>query len=426
MRVVYLNPVGEVGGAELSLLDLMASVAGAIPGIERHLIVAGEGPLIGKAEAIGVTVHVLPLPDRLAALGDSGLRGRGRLGRAGMLLARVLPLALMAREYAGRLRALLRELGPDLVHSNGIKTHLLWRLTGFREAPAIWHVRDFYESRPLMARGLGWAGGGVSRAVAISEAVGRDAGAVLHGVPVTVVHNAIDTDRFAPGPGGGGGRLDGLAGLPTAPEGTLRVGLVATYARWKGQDLFLTAISRLRPDTPARFYIVGGPIYKTEGSQFSGQELRELAGRLGVADRLAFVPFQEETADVYRALDVVIHASTRPEPFGRTIVEAMACSRPVVVANAGGAAELFIEGEDALGFPPGDPDALAGAIARLAGDPALRARLGANARRTAVERFSRERYGREMAALYAACLQKPAGRRRGRPGRSPEAVGRGR
>ena len=50
MRVVYLNPVGEVGGAELSLLDLMASVAEAIPGVERHLIVAGDGPLIAKAE----------------------------------------------------------------------------------------------------------------------------------------------------------------------------------------------------------------------------------------------------------------------------------------------------------------------------------------------------------------------------------------
>ena len=53
MRVVYLNPVGEVGGAELSLLDLMASVAEAVPGVERHLIVAGDGQLIGKAEAPG-------------------------------------------------------------------------------------------------------------------------------------------------------------------------------------------------------------------------------------------------------------------------------------------------------------------------------------------------------------------------------------
>ena len=55
-----------------------------------------------------------------------------------------------------------------------------------------------------------------------------------------------------------------------------------------------------------------------------------------MANRLAFVPFQAETADAFRASIVVVHASTQPEPFGRTIVEAMACSRPVIVANAGG------------------------------------------------------------------------------------------
>ena len=270
----------------------------------------------------------------------------------------------------------------------------------------IWHVRDFYGPRPLMARALRWACGGVSRAIAISGAVGRDAEAILKGVPVTVVYNAIDTVRFAPGVGDGA-RLDGLAGLPAALEGTVRVGLVATYARWKGQDLFMMAISRVQSVRPARFYIVGGPIYKTIGSQFSVEELRELAGKLGVADRLAFVPFQAETADAFRALDVVIHASTLPEPFGRTIVEAMACSRPVVVANAGGASELFTEGKDALGVTPGDPDALAQAMDRLIDNDTERHAIGERARATALTRYARERLGRDIADVYAQLTAPP-------------------
>ena len=406
MRVVYLNPVGEVGGAELSLLDLMASVAEAIPGVERHLIVAGDGPLIAKAEALGVTVHVLKLPETLAALGDSGLRDQGRLGKIGRLLIQAAPVGLAVRGYTGRLRALLRELDPTIVHSNGIKTHILLKLSGFNEAPVIWHVRDFYGPRPLMARALRWACGGVSRAIAISGAVGRDAEAILKGVPVTVVYNAIDTVRFAPGVGDGA-RLDSLAGLPAALEGTVRVGLVATYARWKGQDLFMTAIGRVQSVRPARFYIVGGPIYKTKGSQFSEQELRKLAGELGVADRLAFVPFQAETADAFRALDVVIHASTHPEPFGRTIVEAMACSRPVVVANAGGASELFTEGQDALGVTPGDPDALAQAMDRLIDNDTERHAMGERARATALTRYARERLGRDIADVYEQLTAPP-------------------
>jgi glycosyltransferase involved in cell wall biosynthesis len=87
----------------------------------------------------------------------------------------------------------------------------------------------------------------------------------------------------------------------------------------------------------------------------------------------------------------------------------MGCGKPVVVAADGGATELFSPGHDGLGHAPGDAAGLAAAIARLAADPGLRARLGANARRTAVERFSQERYGREIAAVYAAC-------RRGRVG----------
>jgi len=60
-----------------------------------------------------------------------------------------------------------------------------------------------------------------------------------------------------------------------------------------------------------------------------------------IENRVGFVPFQDNPADVYRALDIVVHASTKPEPFGRTIVEAMACGKPVIAAQTGGAAELF-------------------------------------------------------------------------------------
>jgi glycosyltransferase involved in cell wall biosynthesis len=408
MRVVDVNPIGGIGGAELSLLDLMSSVAETIPGLDRHLIVAGEGPLIARAEVLGVTVHVLPLPEALAALGDSGLGDRGRLARAGTLLVRGMPAGLRVRAYAGRLRGLLRDLDPTVVHSNGIKTHLLLRLSGFDAAPVVWQVPDFYGARPLMARALGWARGGTSRAIAISAAVGRDAEASLKGVPVTVVYNAIDTVRFAPG-GGDGARLDRLAGLPAAQEGTIRVGLVATHGRWKGQDLFMRAIGRVRSARRVRFYIVGGPIYRTRGSQFSEAELRVLAGRLGVADRLAFVPFQEDTAGAFRALDVVVHASTRPEPFGRTIFEAMACGRPVVVADAGGASELFTDGVDALGVTPGDPDALAEAMDRLIDDDAERIAIGERARSAALTRFARERLGREIAEVYAEVGARPDG-----------------
>ena len=188
--------------------------------------------------------------------------------------------------------------------------------------------------------------------------------------------------------------------MPPAVEGTLRVGLVAAFGRWKGQDLFLNAIAGMAATPPVRFYIVGGAIYHTAGSQFTEEELRREASNLGVADRVGFTGFQRDTAGIYRALDVVVHASTQPEPFGRAIAEAMACARPVIVSRAGGAEELFREDFDAVGFEPGDAHDLGRLMRALADDPTRRARLSEQARRSAVERFSRDRLAREVAAAY--------------------------
>jgi glycosyltransferase involved in cell wall biosynthesis len=102
-----------------------------------------------------------------------------------------------------------------------------------------------------------------------------------------------------------------------------------------------------------------------------------------------------------RALDVVVHASVQPEPFGMVIAEAMACGKPVVVSLAGGAAEIVRDGVDALGHPPGDAAALADRIRVLVEDAELRARLGRAARAAAESRFDRARLAKELGPLYA-------------------------
>jgi glycosyltransferase involved in cell wall biosynthesis len=84
----------------------------------------------------------------------------------------------------------------------------------------------------------------------------------------------------------------------------------------------------------------------------------------------------DDAAAAMRSLDIVVHASTEPEPFGMVIIEAMACERALIASDAGGASELFVDGEDALAHPPGDVEILGQQIRRLAGDVELRQRLG--------------------------------------------------
>jgi glycosyltransferase involved in cell wall biosynthesis len=224
-------------------------------------------------------------------------------------------------------------------------------------------------------------------------------------VRVETIPNAVELDRFTPGPGDGA-ELDRRAGLPPAAAGTVRVGLVATYARWKGHLTVLDAAARLvteAPDLPVRWYIIGGPIYHT-AAQFTEPELRGEADARRLAGRVGFVPFAADTVPVYRSLDVVVHASTLPEPYGLAVAEAMACGRAVVVSAAGGAAELFTDGHDALGVPPSDAGRLAAVVRRLVEDAGLRARLGPAARRTAEERFDANRSVALMCRLYESLL----------------------
>lgn len=427
LKAVYLNPTGVLGGAEMCLLDLLASLlrdgggsGGRPPGWSPLVLLGDDGPLRRAVTDLGVPCDVLPLPPRLAGLGDAGVGPGGRWRLAAGLAARAPAASASAAAYLSRLRHRLRAEAPDLVQTNGMKAHLLGAWAAPRGVPVVWHLHDYLGSRAVMSRLLRWssrARRGV-RGVAVSRSVADDARRVLGPeVPVEVVYNAVDLARFAPG-AGDGAWLDARAGLPPAGPGTVRVGLVATYARWKGHDVFLEAVARVAPDLPARFFVVGGPIYRTGGSQHDPAALRERAEALGLAGRVGFVGHQDDPAGVFRALDVVVHASTRPEPFGRVIVEAMACGRAVVVARAGGAAELFEDGVSAVGCPPGDPDALAAAVTRLVRDAGLRRALGENGRRVVAERFDRARLAGEWGAVYAASRSNP----RPLPGKREQVV----
>ncbi len=392
MKILFLSPLGNIGGAERVLLTAIAGLRRERPGLAIGVVMLSDGPLAAAARELGAEAFVLPLPPALAELGDSG---RSRIGTG---VRAILGAPELVR-YSRRLKAEVARFAPDVVHSNGIKTHLLTRFAVPARIPVVWHIHDFTTARPL----AGWLlrRARPRAALAISEAVAADTRAALPGVCVEVIPNAVDLAHFVPG-AGDGAALDRAAGLPPASAGTIRVGLVATSARWKGHLVVLDAAAKLAaesPELPVRWFLIGGPIYRT-AAQFTDTELRAAAEARGLTGRVGFVPFAADTAPLYRALDVVLHASTRPEPFGLTVAEAMACGRPVAVSAAGGAVELFTEGIDALGIRPGDSEGVANAVRRLVGDAELRARLGAAARRTAEARFDAAGYGRRLVAFY--------------------------
>ena len=397
MKLVFLNPSAQMGGAEAALYELLAALRGAHPAWSLGLVVAGEGPLVERVKALGLPVTVVPFPASLARLGDWGM-GTGVAARARLGLA-LLRASLPAARYTWRLRGVLRDGCPDVVHTNGLKMHVLGAWTCPPGAALLWHVHDYLSRRPLAARLLRRWAGACAAVVANSQSVAADAGRVLgEGPTVHAVWNAVDLARFAPT--GPAADLDRLAGLPPAGAGVVRIGLVATFARWKGHRTFLDALAQVPESLPVRGYVIGGPVYETAGSQTSFEELRAAAAALGLEGRVGFTGFVEDAAQAMRALDVVVHASTEPEPFGLVIAEAMACARAVVVSRAGGAAEITTPGQDALAHAPGNARELTECLVSLALNAALRRRLGDAGRATAERVFDRRRLVAGMTPVY--------------------------
>ncbi|MBC8030767.1 MAG: glycosyltransferase family 4 protein [Pyrinomonadaceae bacterium] len=400
MKILYLSACAQLGGAEKSLLDVLASMRAAKPDWPLRLIASEDGPLISRSMALGVPTTIVLFPSALARVGDAAVGGpAGHQRSRWSLLIEMLRAAPAVLSYSSRLRRIIRELAPDVIHSNGFKMHVLGLWAKPAGVPIIWHIHDYVSARPLMTRLLRHYAKRAALAVANSSSVAADVTSVCgNRLMVKTIYNAIDLDNFSPvGPTLD---LDRLSGFAPATPGTIRVGLLGTLARWKGHETFLRAMALIPADVPARGYLAGGALYQTNGSQHSLAELKELAGKLGVADRVGFTGFVDEPAAAMRSLDIVVHASTEPEPFGLVIVEGMACGRAVIASEGGGAAELISVETNALSHAPGDAEALAKCITRLATDSDLRRRLGQAGRSTAEQRFDRARLAKELIPEY--------------------------
>jgi glycosyltransferase involved in cell wall biosynthesis len=392
VRIVYLNPCGQLGGAEISLLDLLAGIRAGEPAWELHLVLGEGGPLEQRAQALGVQVVVASFPGALARWGDSGSRPVAALGQGFKAITGTL-------SYLMRLRRVLSTIKPDIIHTNGFKMHILGIWARPEGTPVVWHVRDYVSSRSVMKRLLRLHARDCAVAIGNSKSVAEDIQRVCGSrVDAICIYNAVDLAQYSPD--GPRADLDSMSGLPPAKAGTLRIGLIATLAHWKGHAVFLRALAQLADELDYRAYVIGGPIYQTGNSQQVLDDLRALAMQLGISQRIGFTGFVAKPADAMRALDIIVHASTQPEPFGRVIAEGMACGRAVICSAAGGALELVTNGRDALTHEPGNHLALADRIAKLAQDADLRARLGRAGRVTAERRFRLSRLAEEVIPVY--------------------------
>lgn len=401
-KILFLAPTGQLGGAERCLVDTIWSLRNHDSQLELHLITGSNGPLVNAAEKAGLnSVQILKMPSSLNRIGDAGLRRdlKSTVTRLFQLVT-ALPHTF---QYIVQLRRRIKQANPDIVHVLGLKMQLMSLLAVPRRYPIAWNIQDYIGQRRLISRlmQLSLFLFGFDKSIVAgccSNDVTTDFQTTLgtrRFRRIATIYNTVDLDQFQPaGP---------CAALPNADETTIRIGLVATYARWKGQDLFLKALAILQQNKtlPAwHAYIIGGPIYATAGSQWSLEELKSMADDLYLNNQATFLPFQQDPAAVMRTLDIVVHASTKPEPFGRVIAEAQACGRAVVAVGSGGSGEAFLENETGMAIAMNDEASLTNALNALLTNASERQRLSGNGRAFVTRHFNRENLAAGWLAIY--------------------------
>jgi len=382
-RVVYLGHVARLSGAELALLRLLP----LLTEVDPYVILAEPGPLQDELQAAGIAVEVLPMAAEVRDL----RRDRVRPGAVG------LGSLVAATGYTLRLRRRLRQLRPDLVHTNSLKAALYGGIAGrLAGVPVVWHVRDRISADYLPAPavclvsvlGRVLPAGLIANSQATLDAVASPQRQTC--APVIVLHDPVVLPA---------------ARVPRQPDGPLRIGLLGRIAPWKGQDFFLRAFAQAFPSEPggsdgARAVLVGAPMF---GETAYADELRKLADGLGITSRVEFTGFRADIDPVLAELDILVHASLIPEPFGQVVVEGMAAGLPVLAADAGGPREVVRHGVDGLLYPMGNVGGLADALRRVADDPGLRHRLGKAGRDRAAD-FSPEAAAAQVMDFYGNLL----------------------
>ena len=398
--LVCVTTSAAIGGAETSLLTMLTALRALEPAWRITVVTPGPGPLVNRCGTLRFELAELPFPSALARLGEIGAMEAGGGVRGQLpLVGQSLAAAASVPGYLGKLRALLRSARATVVHTNGLKAHIAAALIKPAGVRLVWHLHDYVRSRRLSMRLLCRLTQRADAIVANSESVLSDASAAFGpAAPIVRIYNAVDGNTFTPD--GPSLPLAELSGMP--PDASLvRIGLVATFARWKGHEVFLDAITRLAGRFAVRAYIVGDALYETAGSQWSRSELQAKVTERGLSGIVGLTGQIDDVPAALRSLDIVVHASTAPEPFGMVIAEGMAAQRAVVAARSGGASELFEDGVTAVGYPPGDADALAGRLALLIEDRNWRDALAASARGAALERFSPARMAAAFREVYS-------------------------
>ncbi len=362
MKILFLDQSGKPGGAELCLVDI------AKPYGKNALVgLFADGDFRKLLEENQIPVEVLTT-QAIKVSKQSGLFQA--LSSLGQVIPLINQVVQRAKKY-------------DLIYANTQKALVVGAIASFlARRPLVYHLHDILSLEHFSKTNLRVAVNLINRCAALviansqaSKAAFLEAGGKLD--LVQVVYNGFAAKKY---------EVDELAvrNLRENLElvGKFVVGHFSRLSPWKGQHILIDALCQCPQDVVV--ILVGDALF---GEQEYVKYLHEKVIALGLENRVKFLGFRANIPQLMAVCDLVAHTSTAPEPFGRVIIEAMLCGKPVVAAQAGGAIELVQDGINGFLVTPGKPQELAWVINNCRQESVKTANIANNAKISASQRF---------------------------------------
>ena len=345
-----------------------------------------------------------PLTDRLREMGIETTPIRGTDGSLRLHPTRTPRALLEMGHAAAQVRRAAARARADVLHANSIRAGLIVAAARRHRGPAsVVHVRDCLPPGAVSALTLRAIGG--ADALIANSAYTRDSLGSSRS-KARVVYNAVSLSRFDRV---SLSRAEARAHIGIGGPGPV-LAVVAQVTPWKGQDDAIRIADSLRGKHPGlQLLLVGSAKFDSAATRYDNNAylkiLHREAADLGLTDSVRFLGERDDVPELLRAVDLLLVPSWE-EPFGRTVIEAMASRVPVVATDIGGPAEILGEGEDRCGLllPPRRPERWADAIGALLADPAELSRMAERGAEAARNRFGVERHVSAILEVYDAVL----------------------
>jgi len=393
VRVMFLSSCVRGGGAGWSLYHLLAHLDRAR--VEPVVVVPTEGIFAERFAELGVRVVALPLmPERTA---QQRFAAGGRLAAGASYSLNLMDSARLVPALA----RLARREHVDLIYSNNMMLEPIGALAAqLAPLPCVLHARNLHEGvgAQLLYCQAAARLPAVRRVIANSEATAVPYRQAVEGKTV-VIHNGIDLARYTEGVALSPG--DGLrARLGLSPDDVV-VCFTGNLIPRKGLDVLIDAAAIASATRPGLHVVAIGRVpVGNRVDHRAGYEAQ--VARLGLRERFHFAGFVDDVRAAVADAQMLVLPS-RQEPFGRSIIEAMALGTPVIASRVGGIVEIVDDGQTGLLVAPEDAADLAAAIGRLADDAAERMRLAEAARAAIQERFDLALLTRRIEDVIVEC-----------------------